>query len=89
MSESEIDELKDNAKRAAKRHIAVWEESRRRGARLDRALALLREVEWVEGEWEFCPVCGENPKTERPFEGIGMGHAADCKLKALLEESDE
>ncbi len=47
-------------------------------ARLDRALALLREVEWNDDEC-WCPTCSHSEHA---------GHAPDCKLKALLEESD-
>ncbi len=60
--------------------------------RLDRALALLREVEWVEGTGEVgpqvtCPVCsGEKPWVDPEHDVPRGGHAPDCKLAALLEE---
>ncbi len=73
---------------------AQWDEfvegAGRDSARLDRALALLREVEWdravfsgmtfASKEDAVCRVCGC---------ARGPGHAPDCEVKVLLEESDE
>ncbi len=55
-------------------------------ARLDRALALLKEVEWA-GDCSTCPSCGEYDTYLSEAHDIPSGgHAPGCKLKALLGE---
>ncbi len=77
--------------------------------RLDRALALLREVEWVRDDddldlpcevkdvaatniidgdttFRFCPCCKGVHEDDTDMNG--QPHERDCKLKALLEETD-
>ena len=80
-------------------------------ARLDRALALIRDMEWrgtrpayADGEAAACPMCDalepgsrhlwatsyytETDKIAPTDQDGGPRHASDCKLKALLEETD-
>lgn len=55
-------------------HAAVLE------AKLAAAREVLREfVKWCEFEVDLCPICDEH---------LSRGHAPDCKLAALLEETD-
>ncbi len=63
------------------------EESGRRSDRLDRALALLREIEKRRDVFPGpCQFCGKLPAYPVSH---GPGHADDCALRALLEESDD
>lgn len=76
------------------------EESDRRSARLGRALALLRTLEWsstisYQGHavGRACPVCeGVSANDDHPEFGLALednGHRPDCKLAKLLEECHE
>ena len=51
-------------------------------AKLTRAVEVLKEVEW-EGPDEFGRQCPSCPETEN------YGHADDCKLAAVLRESED
>jgi hypothetical protein len=54
-------------------------------AEFDRALSLLREVEW-DRDTDRCPVCRRlDPSARQPFENEQeYGHAPSCRLAALL-----
>lgn len=50
----------------------------------DEALALLRQVEWVDMEGHRCPVCGGGKHA-----GSTIGHTVRCELRRALAEPRE
>lgn len=69
-----LERERDVAQMAAAQAIQAIDDCVRR---IDKALALLREIEWLECEGEdHCPVCGHNKI---------YGHLPDCRLTAALE----
>ena len=78
---------------AGSKAAKAWTDMQRGADRGVRALALLREVEWSEfpidpGECcVWCPFCERYSSNLRRTPPKG-GHAHDCKLAALLEESN-
>ncbi len=79
-----IDETPDNKDSA---YMRPWKELADCKARLDRALALLREAE--DGRADVNGVCRYCAIAPYIVTGEKRTHAPDCKLKALLEESDD
>ncbi len=56
------------------------------------AIGLLREMEWPTKDWfgdEYCRICGGyHYENSGPEDNQAAGHAADCRLAALLAKND-
>ena len=73
------------AKTALPATIAAYEAEK---ARADRAVAVLREIEWSDEVYDqyrdhvdfYCPCCGRNKE---------VGHLDSCLLEAALKEAEQ
>lgn len=72
---------------------ACLQEAKAEASRYEKAIEVLREVEWSEDDGTECPLCkGWSPHYFEGKEIPGqvkhrVGHKPDCKLAAILKEA--